>query len=234
MRRRRAPGTTRGTYIPVAIGTDAGPVVEEFIRTQLEVYLRDIHTMLRLPKPRRGLHAGCNFAIAAVLLNLIAGLGTVFRCGKKGDPRYRFISLLRDYYPWADEPGQGVREANRAANVLYDLFRNPFAHSIGLDTEIIGGDRRHKAIRLRARERPLRLGVSRVNVDGAVGLSRRRARELEMAGTRPNWLPPTLHSADGNYALSCEALYRGFRHLILAATSDVDALRRAAAFLEGR
>lgn len=157
----------------------------------------------------------------------------MFRCGKSSEPRLRFLSLLRDYYPWSEEPWQGVRNGDKAANILYDLFRNPFAHSIGLDTEIVGGARKYKSVRLRTRKNQLRLGVSRVNIDGSVGLSRLRVQELETAAKRPVWLPATLNSTGGAYALSCEALYRGVRFLILAATSNADGSRRATEFLEG-
>lgn len=61
---RRKAKTPRDSYALVGIGEAAGPEVEQFVRNQLEMYLRDIHTMLRLPRPQYGLHAGCNFAIA--------------------------------------------------------------------------------------------------------------------------------------------------------------------------
>jgi hypothetical protein len=54
--------------------------------------------MLRLSLPALGMTAGCNYAVADVLLTHIAGLATVFY--DAGDePRDRFGGILKKHYP---------------------------------------------------------------------------------------------------------------------------------------
>jgi hypothetical protein len=60
-------------YQPVIVDPAAPPAVRRFLRN-VDLYLGDVHAMLRLPRPEIEIQEGCNLAIAAVLLNIISGV----------------------------------------------------------------------------------------------------------------------------------------------------------------
>jgi hypothetical protein len=78
------------------------------------------------------LPAGCNFAICQTLLAVIGGVSAVLYNPYEKHDNIRFKGLLREYYPWQDEPNQAsIREDLSTA--LYEVFRNPLTHDLGLD-----------------------------------------------------------------------------------------------------
>jgi len=126
-------------YRPLRISPTAPLRAAEFIRDPVEWTLRDVRDMLRLPMPDVGLSTGCNFAIADTLLAHVAGLATVFH-DAAGEPRDRFIGLMRDYYPWHLEMFiDNNIDRDSGPPILYDVIRNPFAHNLGIDTQIVVG-----------------------------------------------------------------------------------------------
>ena len=54
------------------------PNLQRLLQAQVDMQFADIRLLLRLPIPRSGLEAGCNFACAAVLFNTIAGASVCF------------------------------------------------------------------------------------------------------------------------------------------------------------
>jgi len=161
------------------------PVVD-FIRRHVDMQFHDVHVMLRLPlSSEYELDAGCNFASANWLLTLISGISTVLY-KQTGDAGERFIESLVNYYPWQyePEPPQGVG-AQEGAHLLYDLFRNPLAHALGVSTERCGSGR-DTVIRLQSRNNPLDLNI----VKGA--LSEEQIENLELSPTRPNYAQATI------------------------------------------
>ena len=87
--------------------------------------------MLRLPQPARSLTAGCNFALAYVLLAAVGGISTtLYRKGKTDGERFK--GLLTDHYLWHLEPTQHVSPAEASPNI-YEVFRNPINPRPGLD-----------------------------------------------------------------------------------------------------
>jgi hypothetical protein len=110
----------------------------ELVRKQLEPQLTDIHAMLRLPiQGDPGLQGGCNLAIAQVLLSIVGGASvTLYEPGaltRRGDRTRLFKAILTNHYPWQDESHiSGALLRADAADKLYDLFRNPLTHSLGV------------------------------------------------------------------------------------------------------
>jgi hypothetical protein len=112
--------------------------LEKLLRDQLETQLADVHSMMRLPiKDDPGLQAGCNFTIAQVLLSVVSGVSvTLYEPSKlnmQGVSGPLFKGVLEKHYPWDEErhlPGAQV-DAD-GAKQLYQLFRNPLAHALGV------------------------------------------------------------------------------------------------------
>lgn len=124
------------SYQQLTLDTKTPAVVEHFVRQHLDMQFHDIHCMLRLPLPEIGLNAGCNFAIANSLLALISGISSLLTdnfdtSGQSGD---LFKKILLDYYPWDLQPPEKSTK-ERSVDHLYDYFRNPLAHSLGIKTK---------------------------------------------------------------------------------------------------
>ena len=167
--------------------------------------------MLRLPQPAVDITAACNFACAAVLLNLISGVSVVLydplddqrpRRERKGRGRL-FKEAVESYYPWDAEPENGI-VGPQGADLLYDSFRNPLTHAIG----------RHD------RREPLK--ITRFK---DTGLSEGELDLIERSGSaRPSvalWQTPTLaRDLDGKLGLQVEALYWGVREMIRRITAS--------------
>ena len=121
------------SYQPLTLDEKTPSVVEHFVRQHLEMQFHDIHCMLRLPLPELGINAGCNFAIANSLLALVSGLSALLteNIDTTGNSGTLFKKLLLDYYPWDLQPPV-VSTKERSVDHLYDYFRNPLAHSLGL------------------------------------------------------------------------------------------------------
>jgi hypothetical protein len=93
--------------------------------------------MLRLPRPEVEIQEGCNFAIAAVLMNVISGVSVVLYepPPKRQETGRKFMETVSGFYPWDTEPQGAVNNAADGANILYGFFRNPMAHAFGFQTQ---------------------------------------------------------------------------------------------------
>lgn len=110
------------------------PCVQNFVSQVLDMQFADVRAMLQLPRPEVGITPACNFAIVSSLCNLISGISTtIFKPAdllhevqsKCGSSR-AFRSLVEGFFPYTP-PG-----SNRFPEQLYQLCRNPMAHSAGL------------------------------------------------------------------------------------------------------
>jgi hypothetical protein len=85
--------------------------------------------MMRLPLPELGMTGGCNFAAAAMLCNLAAGLAKVLYGRSKGQPGTgdSFVAILLEFFPW-----QRGEHRRKKAEALYEIVRNPLVHSLAV------------------------------------------------------------------------------------------------------
>ena len=121
------------SYQPLSLDAKIPTVVERFVRQHLEMQFHDIHCMLRLPIPELDIKAGCNFAVANSLLSLVGGLSAFLteNIDTSGNSGSKFKEALLNYYPWDLQfPVNATKE--RSVDHLYEYFRNPLAHSLGL------------------------------------------------------------------------------------------------------
>ena len=95
--------------------------------------VRDVRAMLRLPLPELGMEHGCNFAVTDRLCSLISGISvTIFMPsnlvgGERIGSGETYRQLIENFYPWAL-----TEDRQETVRVLYDIIRNPFAHSLGV------------------------------------------------------------------------------------------------------
>ena len=107
-----------------------------FVHDHLDMQFRDIRGMMRLPLKDLGIDGGCNFAAALAMCNMINGISRVLYQPSKKIPKssegseIRFKQYLRDYFPW----GSGDKREG-VVNIIYDVFRNPLTHSLGVQSK---------------------------------------------------------------------------------------------------
>ena len=121
------------SYQPLTLDEKTPSVVERFVRQHLEMQFHDIHCMLRLPLPEVDIKAGCNFAVANSLLSLVSGLSAFLteNIDTSGNSGSKFKEVLLNYYPWDLQPPVNSTK-ERSVDHLYEYFRNPLAHSLGI------------------------------------------------------------------------------------------------------
>ena len=187
------------------------PRVSYFLEHFLTMQFADLRCLLRLPEG--GLNAGCNYATASVLFNIIGGLSVCLynasfddfeSSGQRGQ---RFKDLLRIYYPWQHEP---VRKETSVA-VLYDSLRNPLAHCLGL---------------YKPKDK---YGSRIVKTHMDIG----QIAALENNKTRPDWLPPTITISPSayHYDVNVNTLYWGVNRFIEHLLRDKQQVEKAETFL---
>lgn len=208
-------------YRPVVLSTNTPPRVRQLINEYIEnLSFSDIHTMLQLPLPDYELGAGCGFAITHVLMSVIGGVSTTLydptRNGGKDEIGKKFTRLLEDYYPWNREPSSGLPPRG-AANIIYEVFRNPLTHDLGLNV---------KGRRLQVSIKRLRISV---NGEERTGLREREIEQLER-GPRPK-MSATVTRSDQGIILFVEALYWGVRRMIEKISVDKTRMKAAEKFL---
>jgi hypothetical protein len=196
-------------YIPIELGPETAGRLARFVAERVDLYLADVHAMLRLPLREAGIEAGCNFAIAQALLSALAGLARLSQPQEYGTGAA--LKQVLGLYP--DEstiPGATLQP--QLAEHLYDAYRNVLTHSFGINVQW------SKSAKAWAVE-PL---PAWFKVSTAGGLPESQVESLEHSA-RPAWLAqvPTLKLDGRTYVLNGEALYWGTRHLVrvLCATS---------------
>jgi hypothetical protein len=202
-------------FHPTAVDPATPQAVRTFIRQVMDVYLADIHAMLRLPRPEVNITEGCNFSIVAVLMNAISGVSVVLYepPANRQETGRKFMGTVREFYPWDAEPVGAINNPDEGAEILYSSFRNPMAHAFGFqDPEPVGA-----------------LSVTRFP---GPGLAEAGLEAIETSIARPNQTlrhAPTLVRDPATQALSLnvESFYWGGRELLRRLTAD--AVRMAVA-----
>lgn len=180
------------------------PSLKRMFRDHLDMQIEDLRVLLRLPNSR--LAAGCNFAAAAMISNLIAGASVCFynashKMLKNPPPAgAHFKGILVDYFPWSTEP----LPATDGARVLWKYSRNPLAHNLGLDRD----------------------GAPDIQI-AKQRLVPRRITALEDSPARPTWAAPALSKSGSDYVLDVAGLYWGVHRMLHATLADQHQLRGA-------
>lgn len=206
-------------YQPMVLDPSTPATVTRLVGLLERVSFRDVHTILRLPMAASTLGAACNFAIAHVLLATIGGISTtMYRSGKTDGERFK--SLLRDHYPWNREPTHDVTPAE-AARMIYEVFRNPLTHNLGLD--LFGKSQGAKLVVKRLRS----------GSDGD-GMSEQWIERLEAGPGRPRMSSTVTVRPDGARVLLVEALYWGVRRMVESMAREAHLMKKAENFLANK
>lgn len=213
------------SYQPLQIKLDAWPSVERFIRSSLEDLLfADVHAMLRLPIPNSGIPAGCNFAIAHTLLVAVAGLSTsLYRPRKSAPTGGAFVGLLAEKYPWEIDQVEQNRELSK---LLYEEFRNPLFHHLGLSVE------RSKA-GSQVVDRGYVIKLERIRGSDGNGLSEQLLEQVETSQhwPLPGYYPQTIEIREDAKILKIEKFYWGVRKMVEELATDKDLMYNANSYL---
>ncbi len=117
-------------YIPIPLSPGTEEHIEAIVRSSLELYLEEVHWLMATAYPERGPKRHFQFSIATTLLCVIAGASELLdqRPGRFGE---KFKRCLMEHYPWSQDPPEGA-VPHSAANILYEVFRNPLVHTAGV------------------------------------------------------------------------------------------------------
>lgn len=124
-------------YVQLNLPDTLPESVRSAIRVGVEPLFQDVHWMLSTTiggpsdtEPGRQLQV----PIAHTLLAAVAGISTKLYCDAGGDGRTgsRFKNCLTTFFPWDLDPPTGVPK-EKAAKILYETFRNPLVHYLGLN-----------------------------------------------------------------------------------------------------
>lgn len=180
---------------------DPYPSVRRFIDDHLSMQFDDVRAMIKLPLAKEGLPAGCNFAAAAMLSNLISGISVVLYApkNKRAGSGAKFKELLVECYPWE----AGENKADKA-KVIYDLVRNPLAHALGV----------------------LKKGSVPLAIEKGP-LTEAQLAEIENATTRPASVPQAVRKEGARYVLSVAGLYWGVFQMLRGLASNAKQMQQA-------
>jgi len=188
--------------------------VKDFIRVYVERQFSDARSMMMLK------HC-CNFAITALLVNLISGMSTVFY-DQRGDSGRRFKNLLREFYPWEPEQPK-IISCEDVIECLYDILRNPLVHSLGVPTEVVKAGKGQPSHVIVASPSARSFGIDRA------WLPEHLLEQLEQS---PQAAGPILsEETAGGRTLHIECLYWGVRTMLSRLTNDAARMRQSAIFL---
>ena len=169
--------------------------------------------MLRLPIPNYRLVTGAGLPIAQVLLNAVSGVSsTLYQ--PKGKSGAQFKGLLETYYPWDLEPPGGPSPKD-GARLIYEVFRNPLTHNLGLHL--------FKSVP--------KVKIKRSTRVGGAGPPERTITRWEKAAIRPKWSHTVVERADAT-VMFIEPLYWGVRLMLQRLTADSARMAIAERFLE--
>lgn len=190
-------------YVPLSIPPGIPQHLQDIVTKQIDPLLADVHAMLRLPMKYPGLEAGCAFPATLTLMIVVAGVSAELYWNPDLDKRTesgeRFKRVLVDHFPWRQEPRTGEEIlSEKAAEVLYEAYRNPLVHNLGT--------------------RPAKY-VGEIKI----AMSHRKDREIEaieLAQNRPlQWNSTLRLSSDANgdqvHKLTVKCFYWGVRRMIL-------------------
>ena len=199
------------------------PHVSRFVKKHLSMQFRDVRSMLRLPLPEQGItdsagYGSCNFAVAAILCNLVSGISDSFFMPQnpiqencKGEKEWigsgqTFKQLMMNFYPW--ESGEKKR---KKTDVLYYFLRNPLTHALGIE--------RKGSYQIQVSKKSLR------NVE---------IEEIERSETRPDRLPLGLSRSEKNWTLDARGFYRGVFHMFWNLAKDGRQMEKAEKRFSGK
>ena len=208
-------------YRKVSVPATTPRSVRAFIATVCDVYLADVHAMLRLPCSDAGITQACNFAVAATLLNAISGASVVLYEPPANNIRgagRKFKGLAREFYPWRLEPTGFVKDGDRGSRLLYNTFRNPMSHAFGFQEKNPRGP----------------INITRV---AGNGFTEQELEDIETSTWRPGLRlggagTLLVNQATNEVSLNGEAFYWGIREMFNNICSDANRMRAAAAYLD--
>ena len=205
-------------YPQIASPPTVPPEIRDIVSGRIDLFLADVHAMLRLPRPDIGIQVGCNFAALEMLCALISGLARVFAADTGSAAGFGRIMkhYPPDVHPLALATPQMI-------DALYETFRCNFSHSLGINVPNPQRGAPRSIVPLAQPTKVLR----------CVSAAREEQRliELDDLHDRPRWLPPTLYVESGTTKLCVEALYWGCRKLVVNVVTDSTCVATAQNFL---
>lgn len=204
------------------------PCVYNFVSNHIRMQLEDIGTMLRLPLQLHGLNNGCNFASASVICNLISGVSvtifqpTVYQRLNNGQMQTigsgeAFKAFVNEYYP---DPQPSISRMD-VADVLYKQLRNPFAHALGVLSNV-------------GYQLEIKRALSTNSATPGDGLTQSEVTDIEELSLRPDGIPLGVQRSGNKWEIVVDFLYRDALDMIVSLANDTTQMLRAETRFQAR
>ncbi len=161
---------------------------------RIEGYLREAHDLLGMSVPDRDKgRSQFHSAVSLLLLSTVGGISkTLYAPGRDHDAK-KFKGVLRKWCPWTLDKPEGI-SSDGAGNILYEVFRCPLVHSLGIDKND---------------GRKIKLGLLEFKADESASA---HIADIARASERPN-KPSIVHNSEKT-VLWLHSFYWGIRHMI--------------------
>jgi hypothetical protein len=196
------------------------PSLRRLLKTQVDMQVADLQTLLCLPREEDGLGAGCNLTAAVLAVNIAAGASVLFwkasieALKRRGDRGRRFTELMVAKYPWSR---QDAVDAGLGTRLLWDYARNPLSHTLGI------GKTHRLFPGIDADEREVWLSKPRR------GLNADAVRRVMSSYERPDALEPTIESGPDGYTVHVVTLAWGVARMLRDLFADEEQAANAEA-----
>lgn len=121
------------SYVPLRLPADIEPELQAFVTHRVEGYLREAHDLLGMsvPERERG-QRQFHSAVSLLLLSTVGGISKILHAPGRDRDAEKFKGVLKKWYPWDLDAPEGIT-ADEAGSVLYEVFRCPLVHSLGIE-----------------------------------------------------------------------------------------------------
>jgi hypothetical protein len=208
-------------YTPITLDPSVPSDVRLFVEQRVEVWLRDVRTMLEYPKQPGDV--GFNFTAAIALFAILGGMSRLTHSGIKPDAK-SFKKIARRLHAMEKQAGH-VKSGDTFAKHVYGLFRGNLVHSLGLETVWRKSTPKAKRAKGRPKPKPGRWSLALRTGDKVARFrdvfSDEQLMELEMAADWATRLRAPILKRDGRrYLLTIEPLYFATRQLVREVFED--------------
>jgi hypothetical protein len=201
------------TYRPLQLHSSTPARFRSFVKRKLDRhFLIPARELLKLPRAHSPVDAQFTTTVANTLISVISGVSVLGFTADRKNAGTKFKTILERCFPWNEEPA-GAPPPTTAAQLLYDYFRNPLAHAVG-----IGPD---------GKQVMLLRKIFRTADGQARGYFERELVALESASRRPAGPRPTVIETTEGARVNVDGLYWGVRVMVERATSHTDLMTEA-------
>lgn len=127
-----------GSYVPLKLDDSLPGQLRDYVRQVIDPAFEELRYLFTLNTPQAGPNGSLQRPILVYLLSVTDGIAQTLFKGT-GGAADRFKGFLRDHFPWDIDPPSGLTK-EEAADVVWQFYRCPFIHRLGLRYDTQGSE----------------------------------------------------------------------------------------------